>query len=168
MRSMFRSASLVSKVIFVTSLLLIIAISFNAWWEIRIHEDSIKRQTYEKTKIISEFIEKNVISAMEGDRHFEIHRILKNFIYGGIWKINVFKPDGTIMASTRDEELNTNVTDVDFFLKNQFFIRNEVFQNPNGRRDQERIYYFNNPIRNKPECFRCHPAKDICRQIRRV
>ena len=99
MRSMFRSASLVSKVIFVTSVLLIIAISFNAWWEIKIHEDSIKRQTYEKTKIISEFIEKNVISAMEGDRHFEIHRILKNFIYGGIWKINVFKPDGTIIST---------------------------------------------------------------------
>jgi signal transduction histidine kinase len=160
MLSMFRSASLISKVIFVTSLLLIIAISFIAWWEIRIHEDSIKRQTYEKTKIISEFIEKNVISAMEGDRHFEIHRILKNFIYGGIWKINVFKPDGTIMASTRDEELNTKVTDVDFFLKNQYFIRDEVFQNPNGRRDQERIYYFNSPIRNKPECFRCHPAHE--------
>jgi hypothetical protein len=160
MRFMFRSASLASKVIFVTSLLLIIAISFNAWWETRIHEDSIKRQTYEKTKIISEFIEKNVISAMEGDRHYEIHRILKNFIYGGIWKINVFKPDGTIMASTRDQELNTRIADVDFFLKNQFFIRDEVFESPSGRREKERIYYFNNPIRNKPECFRCHPQHE--------
>jgi len=160
MRSMFRSASLVSKVIFVTSVLLIIAISFNAWWEIKIHEDSIKRQTYEKTKIISEFIEKNVISAMEGDRHFEIHRILKNFIYGGIWKINVFKPDGTIMASTRDEELNTKIADVDFFRSNQYFIRDEVFQGPTGRRENERIYYFNSPIRNKPECFRCHPSHE--------
>jgi signal transduction histidine kinase len=160
MRSMFRSASLVSKVIFVTSLLLIIAISFNAWWEIKIHEESIKRQTYEKTKIISEFIEKNVISAMEGDRHFEIHRILKNFIYGGIWKINVFKPDGTIMASTRDEELNTKIADVEFFRSNQYFIRDEVFQGPSGKREKERIYYFNNPIRNKPECFRCHPSHE--------
>ncbi len=160
MRSMFRSASLVSKVIFVTSLLLIIAISFNAWWEIRIHEDSIKRQTYEKTKIISEFIEKNVISAMEKDRHYEIHRILKNFIYGGIWKINVFKPDGTIMASTRDEELNTTIADVDFFLRNQYFIRDEAFQASSGRRERERIYYFNSPILNRAECSRCHPAHE--------
>jgi sensor histidine kinase regulating citrate/malate metabolism len=85
MFSIFRSTSLISKVILVTSLVLIIAISFIAWWDIRIHEDSIKRQTYEKTKIISEFIEKNVISAMERGRHFEIHRILKNFTYKGIW-----------------------------------------------------------------------------------
>jgi signal transduction histidine kinase len=160
MFSVFRSPSLASKVILLTSLVLIIAISFIAWWEIRIHEDSIKRQTYEKTKIISEFIEKNVISAMERDRHFEIHRILKNFTYRGIWKIDVFKMDGTIIASTRDEELNTKITDVEFFLKNQYFIRDEVFQDSSGKRERERIYYFNNPILNKPECFRCHPGQE--------
>jgi signal transduction histidine kinase len=158
MFSVFRSPSLASKVILITSLVLIIAISFIAWWEIRIHEDSIKRQTYEKTKIISEFIEKNVISAMERDRHFEIHRILKNFTYRGIWKIDVFKPDGTIMASTRDDELNNKVPDVEFFLKNQYFIRDEVSQNSEGTIERERIYYFNSTILNKPACSRCHPA----------
>jgi signal transduction histidine kinase len=160
MFSVFRSPSLASKVILITSLLLIIAISFIAWWEIRIHEDSIKRQTYEKTKIISEFIEKNVISAMERDRHFEIHRILKNFTYRGIWKIDVFKMDGTIMASTRDDELNNKVPDVEFFMKNQYFIRDEVSHDPEGRKERERIYYFNSPILNKPECIRCHPAQE--------
>jgi len=35
-----------------------------------------------------------------------------------------------------------------------------VFESPSGRREKERIYYFNNPIRNKPECFRCHPQHE--------
>jgi signal transduction histidine kinase len=160
MFSVFRSASLVFKVIFVTSLVLIIAISFATWWEIRIHEESIKRQTYEKTKIISEFIEKNVISAMERGRHFEIHRILKDFAYKGIWKINVFRMDGIIRASTRDEEFDTKVSNVDYFLKNRYFIRNEVSASPTGGKEQARIYYFNSPIFNKPECSHCHPGSE--------
>ena len=81
MRPILRPDSLIFKVIFVTSLILIIAISFIVWLDIRIHEDSIKRLTYEKTKIISEFIEKNVIRAMERGRHFEIHRVLKEFCH---------------------------------------------------------------------------------------
>jgi hypothetical protein len=90
------------KVLFVTSLLLVIAISFNAWWEIRLLKKSIEALTYQKTEIISEFIEKNVIRTMERRRHFEIHRVLKNYIYGGIWKINLFTPDGIIRASSID------------------------------------------------------------------
>lgn len=92
MFSFFRSASLMFKIIFITSLILVIAISFRAWWEIRRQESSIEKLTYQKTEIISEFIEKNVIRAMERGRHFEIQRILKNFVYGDIWKINVFVP----------------------------------------------------------------------------
>jgi hypothetical protein len=65
MNSVFRPGSLVFKVVSVTSLILVIAISFSAWLNITPHEASIKRLTYEKTKIISEFIERNVIRAME-------------------------------------------------------------------------------------------------------
>jgi signal transduction histidine kinase len=97
---------------------------------------------------------------MEKGRHFEIHPILKNFTYNGIWKINVFKPDGTIMASTREEELNKNVGDVEFFVKNQYFIKEEIVPENGGEKKREKIYYFNSPILNHPECFQCHDRKE--------
>ncbi len=155
-----KSTSLIVKAIFVISVIVIIAISFRAWLNIRLHEDSIKRATYEKTKIISEFIEKNVIRSMERGRHFEIHRILKNFNYKGIWKITLFSPDGIIKASTKEEELNKLVGDVEFFLKNQYFIKEEMVQQGNGKKKWEKVYYFNNPILNHPECFQCHSPKE--------
>jgi len=153
MISVFRSASLVSKVTMVTSLVLIAVISFMTWWEIRIREASIKSLTEEKTRIISEFIEKNTIRAMERGRHFDIHQILKNFTYRGIQKINLFRPDGIIRASTLEEERNKKVPDVDVYLKNPYFIREERVKTEGVGRGRERIYYFNTSILNKPECF---------------
>jgi len=160
LKTALRSTSLISKVIFITSLIIIVAISLRVWLDLRLHENSINRLTYEKAKIISEFIERNVIRAMERGRHFDIHRILKNFIYKDIWKINVFKPDGSIRASTLEEELNQKVGDVDFFLKNQHFVREEIVHLQNGKREKERIYYFNTPILNRPECYQCHSQKE--------
>ncbi len=161
MRSTLRPDTLIFKVIFITSLILIIAISLSLWLDIRFHESSIKRLTYEKTKIISEFIEKNVIRTMEKGRHFDLHTILKNFAtYRGISKINIFRPDGLIKVSSQEWELNKNVGDVEFFLKNQYFIREELVQSEKGKKERERIYYFNNPILNKPECYHCHSPKE--------
>jgi hypothetical protein len=124
------------------------------------HKGSIERATREKTKIISEFIEKNVIREMEKGRHFEIHRILKNFTYQGIWKINLFKPDGTIKASTVDKELNKKVVNAELFLTNQDFVREEWVNTGSEKREKERIEYFNTPILNHPECFQCHNQKE--------
>ncbi len=127
----------------------------------RLHEASIEKLTYEKAKIISEFIEKNVIRLMERGKHFEIHRVLQNFAsYKGIWKINVFRPDGTITASTFTEELHKSVGDVGFYLKNHHFIREEMSRDKSGKRQRERVYYFVNPIVNKPECFHCHNQEE--------
>lgn len=97
---------------------------------------------------------------MEKGRHFEIHHILKNFTYNGVWKINVFKLDGTIRATTREEELNKIVDDVKFFLKNEYFIKEEVIRLDNGKKRYENIYYFNRPILNHPECYQCHDRKE--------
>lgn len=155
-----RPTSLIFKVIFVTSLILIIAISFSVWLDIRLHEAHIKKLTFEKTKIIAEFIEKNVIRAMEKGRHLDIHPILKTFIYKGIWKINLSRSDGIIRASTQEDELNRHVGDVEFYLKNQYFMKEEMVPQENGRKERERIYYFINPILNKPECFQCHSRKE--------
>lgn len=159
MGSTIRPSSLILKVIFVTSLILILAISFSVWLNVRLHEASLKRLTYEKAKIVSEFIEKNVIRAMEKGKHFDIHSILKNFAtYKGISKITLFSPDGVIKATSHEQDLNKNVGNVEFFLKNQNFIREEMVRDGNGRKLRERIYYLVNPIMNRPECFQCHPA----------
>ncbi len=161
MSSLPRSTSLIFKIIVTTSLILIIAISTVGWLEIGLHESHMKRLTYEKTKIISEFIENNVIRAMEKGRHFDIHRTLKSFaIYKGISKINLLTPDGTIKASTNDNELDRKISDAELFFKNQYFVREEIFHRENGRREKERIYYFNQPILNKPECYQCHDPKE--------
>src|SRR3972149_3379442 len=160
MRSILRPTSLVFKAVFIISLIVIVVISLRVWLNVRMHEGSIERATREKTKIISEFIEKNVIRAMEKGRHFEIHPILKNFTYRGIWKINLFKPDGTIKASTFNEELNKKVVDAELFLTNQDFIREEWVNRGSGKREKERIDYFNTPILNHPECFQCHNQKE--------
>ena len=130
----FRTASLIFKVIFVTSVTLILAISFNVYWNAALHEGTIEKLTQEKAKIISEFIEKNVIRAMEKGRHFEIHRVLQNYItYKGIWKINVFRPDGTIMATTDEGELNKRVEDVNFYLNNRSFVKEETIRDKSNR-----------------------------------
>ena len=48
----FRTASLIFKVIFVTSVTLILAISFNVYWNTALHEGTIEKLTQEKAKII--------------------------------------------------------------------------------------------------------------------
>ena len=157
MRSILRHTSLFFKVIFVTSLILICAISFNVWWNTSLHGASIEKLTHEKTKIIAEFIEENVVRAMEKGRHFDMHRILKNYLaYKDIWKIYLFSPDGIIRASTQDDELNKKIGDVEFYLRNQHFIREEMIRDKNGRKERKRVYYYNTPILNRPECFQCH------------
>jgi signal transduction histidine kinase len=157
MLSVFRSASLISKVILITSLILAVAISFNAWWNGTLHEGSIERLTREKTKIISEFIERNVIRTMEKGRHFEIHNVLQTYsTYSGIWKINVFKTDGTIVATTNEAELNNNVPKDEFFLKETYFIREETDPRRERKQRPERVYHHITPILNRPECYQCH------------
>jgi len=157
MRFILRHTSLFFKVIFVTSLILILAISFNVWWNTSLHGASIEKLTHEKTKIIAEFIEENVIRAMEKGRHFDMHRILKNYlVYKDVRKIYLFSMDGIIRASTQDDELNKKVGDVEFYLKDRHFIREEIFQGKNGEKEKERVYYYNTPIWNRPECFQCH------------
>ena len=95
MRFIFRQTSLFFKVIFVASLILIFAISFNVWWNTSLHGSSIEKLTHEKTKIISEFIEENVVRAMEKGRHFDMHRILKNTL--------VTRMSGGLLSSARME-----------------------------------------------------------------
>jgi hypothetical protein len=161
MRFILRQTSLLFKVIFITSLILIFAISFNVYWNAALHEGSIENLTREKAKIVAEFIEKNVIRSMEKGKHFEIHRVLPDFAtYKGIWKIHVFRPDGTIVATTYEKELNTKVENVDFYLKKRYFEKEETFRNDAGEIVHEDIYYYVNPIQNRPECFQCHDKKD--------
>jgi two-component system, NtrC family, sensor kinase len=157
MRFILRRTSLFFKVIFVTSLILIIAISFNVWWNTSLNEGSIEKLTHEKTKIISEFIEANVVRAMEKGRHFDMHGILRNFVvYKDVRKITIFTMDGTIKASTQDNDLNQKIREVQFYLKDHPFIREEVVQLKDGRNGRERVYYLSTPILNRPECFQCH------------
>ena len=161
MRFFFGKASLFFKVILVTSLILIFAISLNVYWNTALHEGSIESLTQEKAKIIAEFIEKNVVRAMEKGRHFDIHQVLQNFaIYKGIWKIYIFRPDGTIMATTYERELNKKVENVNFYLKKRYFEKEETWRNQAGGIVREAVYYYVNPIQNRPECFQCHDKKD--------
>lgn len=161
MRSILRSTSLFFKVIVATSLIVIVAISFNVWWNTNLHEASIERVTHEKTKIIAEFIENNVVRAMERGRHFDMHQILKNYAtYKEIKKILLLSPDGTVKASTQDQDLNQRIRDVDSFLKDQYFVREEVVRLGDGKKEKERVFYFNNPIANRPECYLCHDKKN--------
>jgi signal transduction histidine kinase len=127
------------------------------WWNTSLHGASIEKLTHEKTKIIAEFIEENVIRAMEKGRHFDMHRILKNYlVYKDVRKISLFSMDGVIRASTQDNELNKKVGDVEFYLKDHHFIREEIVQGKDGGKERERVYYYNTPILNRPECFQCH------------
>lgn len=152
---------LIVRVIFVTSLILILAISLNVYWNTALHEGTIEKVTLEKARIISEFIENNVIRAMERGRHFDIHRVLRNYAsYRGIWKISVIRRDGTIIASTLEEELNKEVENVDFYSKNRSFEREEITRDEPGKRQSEAIFYYISPILNRPECFRCHDKRN--------
>jgi len=161
MRFSFPSASLFSKVIVITSIILVLAISFNVYWNTALHEGSIERLTQEKAKIVAEFIEKNVIRTMEKGRHFEIHRVLQNFaVYKGIWKIYVFRPDGTIVATTFEGELNGKVENAGFYLGKRHFEKEEAVRDSSGKITREDIYYYVNPIQNKPECYQCHDKKN--------
>jgi two-component system NtrC family sensor kinase len=161
MRFILPQTSLFFKVILVASLILIFAISFNVWWNTSLHGASIEKLTHEKAQIIAEFIEENVIRAMEKGRHFDMHRILKNYaIYKDVRRITLFGMDGRIRASTQDDELNKKVGDVQFYLKDHHFIREEMVQRKDGRKERERIYYFNTPILNRPECFQCHDKEN--------
>jgi signal transduction histidine kinase len=94
---------------------------------------------------------------MEKGRHFDMHSILRNFaVYKDVRKISLFSIDGTIKASTQEDELNKKAGDFEFYLRDHHFIREEMVQLKDGRRERERVYYFNTPILNRPECFQCH------------
>jgi signal transduction histidine kinase len=161
MSFILKRTSLFFKVIMATSLILIVAISFNVWWNTGLHEASIERLTHEKTKIIAEFIEQNVVRAMERGRHFDMHQILRNYVtYKEIKKILLLSQDGTIKASTQDEDLMLRIEDVDSFLKNQYFVREETVHLEGAKTEKERVFYFNNPIANRPECYQCHGHKN--------
>jgi hypothetical protein len=161
MPSILKRTSLFFKVIVATSLILIVAISFNVWWNTSLHEASIERLTHEKTKIIAEFIEQNVVRAMERGRHFDMHQILRNYVtYKEIKKILLLSQDGTVKASTQDQDLKLKIEDVDSFLKNQYFVREETVRLGGGKTEKERVFYFNNPIANRPECYQCHGQKN--------
>ena len=154
MPSILKRTSLFFKVIVATSLILIVAISFNVWWNTSLHEASIERLTHEKTKIISEFIEQNVVRAMERGRHFDMHQILRNYAtYKEIKRILLLSQDGTVKASIQDQDLNQKIEEVDSFLKNQYFVREEMVRLGDGKTEKERVFYFNNPIANRPECY---------------
>jgi len=161
MSSILKGTSLFLKLIMATSLILIVAISFNVWWNTSLHEASIERLTHEKTKIIAEFIEQNVVRAMERGRHFDMHQIIRNYVtYKEIRKIVLISQDGTVKASTRDEVLELKIQDADSFLKNQYFVREETVRLGGGKTEKERVFYFNNPIANRPECYQCHSQKN--------
>ena len=162
MRFILRQTSLFFKVIFVTSLILIFAISFNVWWNASLHGASVEKLTHEKTRIIAEFIEENVVRAMKGGRHFDMQRILKSYtVYKDVRKITLFTADGIIKASTRDDELNKKVGDIEFYLRERHFTREEPILLNDGRtKERERVYYYNTPILNRPECFQCHDKKN--------
>lgn len=155
----FKPHSLLFKVIFITNLILILSISFYAWLNIKLQESTIKNLIYDKAKIISEFIEKNVIRTMEKGRHFEIHNILKTFTYKGIYKINILSPDGIVKATTIEDELNKKFNDVGLLLRNQHIIKEEVIGEPNGTKNLKKVFYFNTPILNHSECFECHDSR---------
>ncbi len=156
----FRSVSLIFKVIFVTSVVLILAISLNVLLNTALHKSTIHKLTEEKTKIVAEFIEKNVIRDMEKGRHFEIPRVLKNYAgYRGIWKITVFRPDGTITASTAEAELHQKVENPEFYFHNKSFQREEIVRDEGGTQRREEIFYYVNPVLNHPECFQCHDKR---------
>ncbi len=162
MRFVFGKTSLFFKVIFIISVVLILAISFNVWWNTSLHGASIEKLTHEKTKIISEFIEENVVRAMNKGRHFDMHRILKNYmVYKDIRKITLFTADGTVKASTQDEELNKKIGNIEFYLREHHFIREEpsLLKDRNPK-ERERVFYYNTAILNRPECFQCHDRKN--------
>jgi signal transduction histidine kinase len=161
MRFFLGRTSLFFKVILVTSIILIFAISFNVYWNTALHEGSIESLTQEKAKIVAEFIEKNVVRAMEKGRHFDIHQVLQTFAtYKGTWKIHVFRPDGTIVATTYERELNKKVENADLYLKKRHFEKEETLRNRAGEMVREAVYYYVNPIKNRPECFQCHDRKN--------
>jgi signal transduction histidine kinase len=161
MRLIFGKTSLFFKVIFITSIVLIFAISLNVWWNTSLHGASVEKLTHEKTRIIAEFIEENVVRAMNRGRHFDMHRILRNYmVYKDVRKITLFSADGVIKASTQDDELNKKVGDIEFYLREHDFIREEVNSLNDGTKERERVYYYNTPILNRPECFQCHDRKN--------
>src|SRR4030042_1798761 len=147
MPSILKRPSLFFKVIVATSLILIVAISFNVWWNTSLHEANIERLSHEKTKIIAEFIEQNVVRAMERGRHFDMHQILRNYVtYKEIKRILLLSQDGTVKASTQDQDLKLKIEDVDSFLKNQYFVREETVRLGGGKKKKERVFYLKNPI----------------------
>ncbi len=93
MRSILRGTSLFFKVIVATSLILIVAISFNVWWNTTLHEASIEKLTHEKTKIISEFIEQNVVRQSSGRNNPNNVAFDKSF--GGLWVFDLLA-DGNL------------------------------------------------------------------------
>ncbi|HVP78285.1 MAG TPA: ATP-binding protein [Thermodesulfobacteriota bacterium] len=160
MRFSFGKASLIFKIILANSLILVVAISFNVYWNSALHKGSIERLIQEKTTIILESVEGSVVRAMERQSHSDVQQALRHYgSFKGIWKIHIFRPDGTIMASSDEGEVNKKVENPDFYLKNRSFDREEVSRNRDGKRVREVISFHVYPIENQPKCFECHDRK---------
>jgi signal transduction histidine kinase len=160
MGSFIRPNSLFFKVILISSLILVFAISFNVWWNMALYESSLERITKDKAKIISEYIEASVVRAMERGRHYDMQGILKNFaLYRGIRKINIFSPDGVILATTEESSLKQKITNLSLYTDNETFTLEEYAGPAPGKGKTERIFYYNKKILNNPACHQCHGKK---------
>lgn len=160
MGSFIKPNSLFFKVILTSSLILVLAISFNVWWNVTLYESSLERVTQDKAEIVSEYIEASVVRAMERGRHFDMQGILKNFVlYRGIRKINIFSADGVILATTEKDSINQRIPNPSLYMDNESFTREEIADPATGRGKAERIFYYNKKILNRPECYQCHDKK---------
>jgi len=86
---------------------------------------------------------------------------LKNYAtYKGIRQIFVLRTDGTIVASIHPEDLKQKVGDINFYLEKRQFTREEERRDGSGKRKEEHVYYYVNPVLNRPECYQCHDKKE--------
>jgi len=72
-------ASLIFKILLANSLILVVAISFNVYWNSALHEGSIERLIQEKTKIILESVEGSVVRAMERQSHSDVQQAFQHY-----------------------------------------------------------------------------------------
>lgn len=149
--------SLKIKILGITILITIAAISAATWHNMRIQNLMVKQMAAQNGRVIAQAIKNSIVTAMQTGNKEQVNDILAKIdSEPTISEPRIFDTDGRILMSTNQQEIGKTVTAFDLITFNN---------NPDGFSQSSKdgsSFSTTLPIRNHSECHGCHsPSKTL-------
>lgn len=149
--------NLKGKYILFTTCILFVIIGLFSYKNLSLQEKEIREDERERVALITEIIKNGLFSLMLDGRGREFQKFLETIITEDLETARVFKQDGTIISSSKPNQIGTRVSPEQIRLfKNQK--KPEVVSN---EKEDRIVHSMMVPIHNAFACQKCHSAKEV-------